>query len=169
MNRSNNFLKLVVNSDSQKDAHNQAKESSAQFEMFAQDNALYFTSAKELLLDDVKELIEKHQFHHIVDLRDVPYLNFGKLSRDVFFRLLSDYAVEYLSLYSLASNQNKNSINDLFHDREKANHFSKELSDWIKNGPTLVLINKKREQDSTAASFSKFLADSKIKYSEIAN
>jgi len=170
--QANNYLRLVVNA---KNPISQSTESitkegeTEQLEMFEQPNAICFVAARNLTFEDVKQLIERYRFHHIVDIRDVPYLNFGRSSRDVFFQYLSDRAVDYLSLFSLATSKRKSSVNDLFDDSaSEYPDLTKELSDWILQGPTLVLTSKQHDDD-VATNFSKFLKKSEIGYSEIAN
>ncbi len=166
------FLRLVVkDSDRVNYAENEHIEldDSAQFEMFGQPNSIYFVTARDLDLDNIKNLIDLHHFHHIIDLREVPYLNFGTSSRDIFFNLIAKYSVDYLSLFSLASSHKQTSVYDLLNKAISNSHdISHELSKWLENGPTLALITKERKVDTVAKSFSKFLVASKITLSEIA-
>lgn len=165
------FLRLVVNAEDRRGGEVATQEhDAAQLEMFGQPNAIYYAAVRDLALDDVKHLIEHYRFHHIVDLREVPYLNFGHSSRDAFFRYLQERAVDYLSLFSFASLHRKTSVYDLFNEGlGEPRGLGNELSEWIAHGPTLILISKDRENDVVANSFSRFLAESKISYSEIAS
>ncbi|MEW8437490.1 MAG: hypothetical protein AB2689_04970 [Candidatus Thiodiazotropha taylori] len=167
------FLRLVIDGGKRIDGRGKAEDvlsdENTQYEMFGRPDSILFTEARNLGFSDIKYLIDKYHIHHILDLREVPYLNFGRSNRDNFFQYLQQTSVDYLSLVSVASQTKKPSVDDLLKDDDSSEMLSNELVTWIENGPTLVLISRGREHDVLAQSFSNLLNKSKITYSEIMN
>lgn len=166
------FLRLVVGAaKSREETPDNEKfgDSATQMEMFGNANSICFASVRDLAFDEFKALIDRFHVHHVIDLREAPYLNFGRSSRDSFFRFFAERSVEYVSLTAIAATKNKPSVDELLKNEEQnpRHELGDKLSTWISNGPTLVLISKEREEDNRARSFSKFLSQSKISYSEI--
>ena len=171
-NRNNSFLRLVVDSGRYLDQVNDElecniSEGGPQFEMFGSADSVLYTEVRKLCFNNIKSLIHQYHIHHILDLREVPYLNFGNSNRDVFFQYLSSNSVAYLSFVSVASQKKKTSISELFKDDSTSNILVDELIDWIGKGPTLIFINVEREKDYLAKNFSKLLEKSDISFSEI--
>ncbi len=166
------FLRLVV--DGGKNVDHKIIDKSlipdnVQYEMFGSPNSVLFTEARNIDLSHIKDLIYKYHIHHILDLREVPYLNFGRSNRKAFFKYLYSASVDYLSLISVASKTKKSSVNEFLKDDDCSEFLSEEIAEWIENGPTLVLIGQEKEDDKLAKSFSSLLNRSKISYSEIVN
>ncbi len=166
------FLRLVVDGGkkvgSRKVDNDQSVEN-VQYEMFGSPNSVLFTKARDIDLNHIKDLVYKYKVHHILDLREVPYLNFGRSNRKAFFKYLFSESVDYLSLISVASRTKKSTVNEFLKDDNCSELLSKEIAEWIENGPTLILIGKVKDDDVLAQSFSSLLNKSKISYSEIVN
>jgi hypothetical protein len=166
------FLQLVVDGGKKVDRNIIEKSlnpENVQYEMFGSSNSVLFTEARNIDLSQIKDLIYKYHIHHIVDLREVPYLNFGRSNRKAFFKCLYSASVDYLSLISVASKTKKSSVNEFLKDHDCSELLSEEIGEWIENGPTLVFIGQEKEDDNLAKSFSSLLNKSKISYSEIVN
>ena len=165
------FLRLVVESgglvDPEEKKVAKAPNENTQFEMFGRADSLVFTEVRNLCLTDIKDIVSRHHIHHILDLREVPYLNFGRSNRDSFFQYLHCNSVDYLSLISVASQSRKPSVDELLEDESSSEALATELIKWIGKGPTLVLINRGRESDQAAISLSRLLAKSNINFTEV--
>lgn len=164
-------LSLVINHLAAPDLNNRNDQekwgTGTQLEMFEKQNSVFFASVENLAFDDIQELFSRHNFHHILDLREVPFLNFGRSSRNAFFQLLVDRSADYLSLLSVAMAHEKQSIHQLLdeHHTEKE-HLSDELSELIEHGPTLVFTALDRDKDLNANRFSDFLSKANIDHTE---
>lgn len=165
------ILSLVVNHldmpcfDNRDDE--EERKTGTQLEMFEKHNSVFFASVENLAFDDIQELFSRHNFHHILDLREVPYLNFGRSNRSAFFQLLVDRSADYLSLLSVAMAHEKQSIHQLL-DEQHTNrkHLSDELAELIEHGPTLVFTALDRHKDQNANRFSNFLLKANINHTE---
>lgn len=165
------FLRLVIDGGKRVD-HEDSDPSlepgdDTQFEMFGRPDSILFTEVRNLGFSDITNLIDKYHIHHILDLREVPYLNFGRSNRDGFFRYLQRSSVDYLSLVSVASQSKMPSVDELLDNYFSSEMLTNELVTWIGDGPTLILICRGREHDPLAKSFYSLLKKSKITFSEI--
>ena len=162
--KKSSFLKLVVVDGEKITEEDKGLEwyENIQYDMFGSSNTLLYLEVKTLDISDIKDLISKFQVRHILDLRDVPYLNFGRSNRRSFFNFIDKKSVDYLSLISVASKVSKSSINDLLEDDSSFKIWKHELSNWIEHGPTLAFTDN--ENDSKFKSFTEQLSRSNIDF-----
>lgn len=139
----------------------------SQYEMFACSNAILYVDVKDVDFSEIKKIVTRHSIHHILDLREVPYLNFGRSSRDSFFLWLSCHSVDYLSMVSVAAQLNKSSVEELLDDDACVTDLNNDLSVWLGNGPTLIFLGQSRDHDPLVARFTSFLKKTDVNYSEL--
>lgn len=166
------FLRLVVDGSRHVDMQIATSEQNlptTQLEMFKRPDALLFMETQGLDFAQIEHLLTTHHIRHILDLREVPYLNFGRADRQGFFKILRNWAVDYLSLFSVATYQRKSSVKDLLEGEGEHAELVNNLRKWIEQGPTLVLTQQEREQDCAAKNLSELLRKADIHFSELAH
>ena len=140
-----------------------------QLEMFKRPDTLLFIETKDLDFEQIEYLLTTHHVRHVLDLREVPYLNFGRADRQGFFKILRNWTVDYLSLFSVATYQRKSSVKDLLEGEMEHVELINNLRNWIEHGPTLVFTQQGREQDCAAKNLSNLLRKADIQFSELAH
>lgn len=147
-----------------------------QLELFPVGNpsAVIFTNPKRNDLDHVLKVIERFAVKKILDLRDLPALNFERVSRNAFLDTLSKSRVEYLSFPALLGKEFEvDTISEFFHlihTDAKPNWsdlVKNILEPLIRSGPTIVFTEAAPEVDEVAQEFAESLIRSNVRFSQV--
>jgi len=147
-----------------------------QLELFPIGNpdAVIFTSPRRTDLAQILRMIERFTVKNILDLRDLPALNFDRVSRTHFLDALLKCRVEYRPFpVVLGTDFQADTISEFFHfihENSRPNWVSvmkKCVEPLIQGGPTIVFTEGAPEVDEVAREFAETLVRSKISFRQV--
>lgn len=124
---------------------------------------------------DIFQTLKRLHVKHVVDMRDVPYLNFSTVNRHNFFDQLAEIYADYIGMHELMHKVGAASVAPLFRDKSQGREFAIDdpdlvgdaLSERIGDGPTAVFCDSNPKEDSKVGAFLDFLSKRKIKHAPV--
>lgn len=169
------FLRLVHSkSSSELLEQNRLELDRIQMDLFPQagkDDALFFIHPNDSNIDDIIGFIDDIMVHHIIDIREAPFLSFDGITREFFLGTLESQKITYSSLYGAMYANDMRSMIGLFQEMtgnsasQGMQQLLNKIKDMVKSGPSIVFTDKPPSSDPIARNFSVTLSQLKISHS----
>lgn len=145
-----------------------------QLELFAlkKPETVVFVRPDESGFDDLVLAIKRVGVRHIVDIRDVPYLNFSGGTRDRFFEALATLQIDYQGVHPLIHEEGLESLSSLLDQSKDAETKSERALDSflktrISRGPTMVFCDLSPREDLKVGSLLDFFSKKRYEYAPV--
>lgn len=147
---SNIKIYLAYSSDKTQDSETlRNRKQWTQLELFPSEkhDALIFTMVDNRNFEKVVELILDSKARYILDLRELPALNFERVSRSRFFEFLEQQHVTYTKIFSIFPHIDAYTVTEIFDNALRGaganalEAFHSSVRPLIEGGPTIVFTD----------------------------
>lgn len=170
---SNRSILRLVHSKSPIEPSEKGSTKHVQMDLFTQPekkNSIVYVQPHEAEFEELFSFIDSIGAHHVVDIREAPFLSFYGTSREDFFAALSSRKISYYSVYAVMLANSLHSMVDFFesisgNSPNNNKKFHTEMNSIISSGPSIVFTDNLPASDISARHFTFLLHDLSIDHS----